>query len=127
VIDSAEPDDNVYAVTQTILKTRGDKVLITSQSFRDEAIIAEKRAAKDYEITVSPKFEIDGDVYRVLIDGHHSFEAARLDGVEPECREATSQDHDAIGLLERGDIAGFLDALYHGEDYRDAYTGKFAF
>lgn len=102
-------------------------MLITSQSFRDEAIVAEKRIAKDYEITVSPKFEIDGDSYRVLIDGHHSFEAARLDGVEPECREATPQDHDAIGLILRGEIDQFLAVLSHGEDYRDAYTGKFAF
>jgi hypothetical protein len=30
-------------------------------------------------------------------------------------------------LLEAGKIDQFLEAVYHGEDYRDAYTGKFAF
>lgn len=102
-------------------------MLISSQSFRDQAIVADKQSANDYEILVSPEFEIDGESYRVLIDGHHSFEAARLDGVEPECREASPQDHDAIGLLHRGEIGQFLAVLSHGEDYRDVYTGKFAF
>lgn len=102
-------------------------MIITSQSHRDESTVAAKQAAKDYEVTVSPEFEIDGETYQVIIDGHHSFEAARLDGVEPEFVVATSQDHDAIGLLTDGKIDQFLEAVYHGEDYRDAYTGKFAF
>ena len=102
-------------------------MIITSQSHRDEATIAEKRSARDYEVTISPEFEIDGETYQVIIDGHHSFEAARLDGVEPEFRIATNQDHDAIGLIADGKVDEFLEAVYHGEDYRDAYTGKFAF
>jgi hypothetical protein len=100
-------------------------MIITSQSHRDEETVEAKRAAKDYEVTLSPEFEIDGETYQVIIDGHHSFEAARLDGVEPEFRVATSQDHDAIGMIERGEIDQFLEAVYHGEDYRDAYTGQF--
>jgi hypothetical protein len=102
-------------------------MIITSQSHRDEATIAEKQATRDYEVTISPEFEIDGETYQVIIDGHHSFEAALLDGVDPEFRIATSQDHDAIGLIADGKVDEFLEAVYHGEDYRDAYTGKFAF
>jgi hypothetical protein len=102
-------------------------MIITSQDHRDEQIIEAKRTAKDYEVVLSPEFEIDGETYQVIIDGHHSFEAARLDGVEPEFRLATSQDHDAIGMIARGEVDQFLEAVYHGSDYRDAYTGKFAF
>jgi len=102
-------------------------MLITSQDHRDEETIEAKRAAKDYAVTVSPEFEIDGETYQVIIDGHHSFEAAKLDGVEPEFVIATAQDHDAIGMIQRGEIDHFLEAVYHGSDYRDAYTGKFAF
>ena len=102
-------------------------MLITSQDHRDEETIEAKRAAKDYAVTVSPEFEIDGETYQVIIDGHHSFEAAKLDGVEPEFVIATAQDHDAIGMIERGEIDQFLEAVYHGSDYRDPYTGKFAF
>lgn len=100
-------------------------MLITSQSHRDDETVEAKRVAKDYEVTISPEFEIDGEIYQVIIDGHHSFEAARLDGVEPEFRIATSQDHDAISMIERGEIDQFLKAVHHGEDYRDAYTGAF--
>lgn len=99
--------------------------IITSQDYRDDEIIAAKRAAADYEVVLSPAFEVDGETYQVIIDGHHSFEAARLDGVEPEFRIATNQDHDAIGMIARGEIGQFLEAVHHGSDYRDAYTGQF--
>ena len=100
--------------------------IITSQSHRDDETIEAKRAAKDYEVTISPEFDVDGETYQVIIDGHHSFEAARLDGVEPDFRIATNQDHDAIGMIADGKIDQFLEAVHHGQDYRDAYTGAFA-
>jgi hypothetical protein len=102
-------------------------MIITSQEHRDKETIEAKRAAKDYEVVLSPEFEIDGETYQVIIDGHHSFEAARLDGVEPEFRVATNADCDALGMIELGKIDEFLEAVYHGSDYRDARTGKFAF
>lgn len=99
--------------------------IITSQSHRDESTIEEKRADKDYECLISPVFVVDGEEYQVMIDGHHSFEAARLDGVEPEFSIATDADHDAIGMIAEGRIEEFLEAVHHGEDYRDIYTGSF--
>ena len=98
-------------------------MIITSQNYRDDSIVEAKRSAKDYEVTISPEFEIDGETYQVIIDGHHSFEAARLDGVEPEFRIATKQDHDAIGMITKGKLNEFLEAVHLGDDYRDAYTG----
>jgi hypothetical protein len=102
-------------------------MVITSQEHRDEETVEAKRAAKDYEVVLSPEFEIDGGVYQVIIDGHHSFEAARLDGVDPEFRIATNADCDALGMLQRGEIDQFFEAVYHGSDYRDAHTGNFVF
>ena len=99
--------------------------IITSQEHRDEDTIESKRAAKDYEVAISPEFEVDGEIYQVIIDGHHSFAAALLDGVEPEFRIATGQDHDAIPMIADGRIAEFLEAVYHDSDYRNAYTGEF--
>lgn len=99
--------------------------IITSQGFRNEAIVAEKQKAQDYHCLLSPEFVVDGEMFQVLLDGHHSFEAARLDGVEPEFEIATRQQHDAIGLLDRGEITRFLEAVHMGEDYRNAYTGSF--
>ena len=100
-------------------------MIITSQSHKDDAIVNAKRAAKDYVVTVSPMFAIDGEWYQVILDGHHSFEAAIRDGVDPEYREATSQDHDAIGLIAQGKYEEFLEAVQDDDDFRDAYTSKF--
>lgn len=101
--------------------------LITSQDFLDEAIIAAKRAHADYVVSVSPEFGVGGHTYRVVLDGHHSLAAAVADGVLPEIREMTATDHDAVGLLDGGDIDGFLAVVHMGSDYRDAITGADAF
>lgn len=97
---------------------------ITSQDHIDDDIVAEKQSAKDYTVLVSPEFEVDGETYQVVLDGHHSLEAAKRDGVEPEYEIATSREHDAIGMIAEGRIEEFLEAVYHGHDYRDAITGE---
>lgn len=77
--------------------------LITNQTYTDPNIVAQKRADADYEVQVSPVI-VDaqtGGRYRVVIDGHHSLEAARLDGVAPQ-------------LVEGG---------YGSSDYFDIETG----
>jgi hypothetical protein len=99
--------------------------IITSQDHLDDAIVAEKRAAKDYECLVSPEFDIDGETYQVLLDGHHSLAAAIADGVEPELIVATAQQHDAVTMLLEGRVEEFLQAVHHGHDYRDARSGKY--
>ena len=102
-------------------------MLITSQDYLDQDIVAEKQAARDYVVLVSTEFEIDGETYQVVLDGHHSLAAALADGVEPELEVASSQDHDAVNLIDNGEIDEFLEAVYHGSDYRCAITGKFVF
>ncbi|HMA77799.1 MAG TPA: hypothetical protein VKP88_01510, partial [Candidatus Paceibacterota bacterium] len=69
--------------------------IITSQDHIDDDIVAAKQTEGDYMVLLSPEFEVDGETYQVVIDGHHSLEAAKRDGVEPDYEIATSQDHDA--------------------------------
>jgi hypothetical protein len=99
--------------------------IITSQEHLDDATVAEKRAARDYECLVSPEFDVDGETYQVLLDGHHRFAAAMADGAEPELIVATAQQHDAVTMLLEGRIEEFLQAVHHGHDYRDAKSGRF--
>ncbi|MEQ1614468.1 MAG: hypothetical protein ABL904_17105 [Hyphomicrobiaceae bacterium] len=66
--------------------------LITTQSYRDEARIAEKQAAGDYVVLVSPEFLFQDGTARVVLDGHHSLEAALRDGVNPILVEAGTGD-----------------------------------
>lgn len=59
--------------------------IYTAQSYIDEAIVAEKQENKDYEITVE-MIDDDGVEIAMLVDGNHSLEAARRDGVEPSIK-----------------------------------------
>lgn len=54
----------------------------TPQSFLDLKMVEEKRRNKDYIIKIA-KFDDDGEDVWILIDGHHSLHAAKIDGVKP--------------------------------------------
>lgn len=97
---------------------------ISSQRFLNDETVEAKRAAKDYEVAVSPAFEIDGETYRVVLDGHHSLEAAKLDDVKPDYTEYDRTQHDAVALILNGDIETFLEVVHFGGDYYDVATGK---
>jgi hypothetical protein len=97
-------------------------ILISSQRYLDDEIVEQKRIDRDYMVTVTPEFEYEGNLYRVVIDGHHRLAAARLDGVEPEIVEATKQQDDRIALL--GETAeSYLEVSYVDSDWYDVTTG----
>jgi hypothetical protein len=98
--------------------------LISSQRHINPAIVAEKLADEDYAVLVSPVFEIDGDEYQVVLDGHHSYMAAKQAGVDADLTVATATDHDAVGELIDGRIDDFLLITHMGSDYYDINTGK---
>lgn len=99
--------------------------MITSQHHIDDAIVAEKAAAADFDVQVSPVFVIDGVAYRVVLDGHHSLAAAIKTGAEPVIVERDAMDDDRVAMLVRGDVDGFLAACWMDGDYRDAVTGMY--
>lgn len=78
--------------------------LITNQLRLDPEVVELKRLQNDYTVQVSPVIMdvVTGKQYRVVINGHHSLEAARLDGVAPE----------------------LVDGGYGDSDYFDAETGS---
>lgn len=101
-------------------------MFISSQRYLDDETVQVKREARDYVVTVSPKFEIDGVVMQAVIDGHHSLAAAEADGVEPEFVVATIQNDDRIALLESS-IDDYLEVCYMDSDWYDVATGKGVF
>jgi len=102
--------------------------LTTSQHYRNEDIVAQKLRKKDFGVSVSPEFEIEGKKYRSIIDGHHSLSAALEAGVDPYFSEANEQDDDSIHHLRNGNIEGFLQANHKGEgDYVNPVTGDYTF
>lgn len=99
-------------------------MIITSQRYIDEEIVKEKLAAEDFEVMLSPSFEIDGEIYQVILDGHHSWHAAKAAGVEPSYWVAECCDHDAIGLLDQGKEELFLETVWMDSEYYDIETGS---
>lgn len=99
--------------------------IISSQRYIDDDIVEAKRIARDYVVVISPAFAIEpwGDV-QVVVDGHHSLAAARLDGVEPDYVEATIQMADVVGLIEAGRLEDYLEATRIDSDYYDIATGQ---
>ncbi len=79
---------------------------------------------KDFAVQVSPVFEIDGEKYRVVMDGNHSYHAAKKVGAEPTLIELTISDVDELFLLEEGKVEEFLEAMWMDSDWYDIETGK---
>lgn len=97
---------------------------ISSQRYIDQDIVASKIAAADFEVLVSPEFEVDGKIVCVVLDGHHSLAAAKAAGVAPSYNTASATDHDAVGLIDCGEVEDFLAAVHLGDDYYDVDTGE---
>jgi len=97
-------------------------MLISSQRWLDDDTVQAKRVWKDYVVTVSPEFEIDGIVMQAIIDGHHALAAAKADGVVPEIIVATKRDDDRVALIEKS-IDDFLIMWYLDSDWYDVETG----
>jgi hypothetical protein len=101
-------------------------MIISSQRYINEETLEIKRESYDYTVMVSPEFDFDGSKMRIIIDGHHSFAAAKADGVEPYYKEATLQDDDRIELLKVS-VDDYLMANHMDDDWYDVETGKSLF
>ncbi len=100
--------------------------LITSQKFRDEDIVSAKLKNRDFGVAVSPEFEINGERFRHIIDGHHSLSAAIEAGEFPNFNEYTKKEDDRIALLDKN-VEGYLEATHMGDEWHNPVTGKSVF
>jgi len=97
-----------------------NETIISSQRYTDDATVEAKRAARDYVVTIGKPIEVDGETYRVVIDGHHSMAAAIADGVDPVYVVASAIDCDREAI---DDVDDYLDAHYIDDDWYDVATG----
>lgn len=97
------------------------KIYISSQSGRIQEIVDEKREAKDYDVmVVSIGSHLDClgyDEAYVVVDGHHSHEAAMQDGVEPNY--IVIDDYDGLTDPEK-----ILEARYIDTGWYDINTNE---
>ena len=128
-VESEHPRDNEgkFAGFNAQKGTLNSAQLISSQEYRDDDTVAKKIREKDFDVFISPEFEIDGELFRTITDGHHSLEAALATGNHPNFIEQSSSDNDKIAFLENGEIEDFLEASHMGDDYHNVITKSSAF
>ena len=100
---------------------------ITNQTYLDKKIVGEKLRTKDLDVYVSPDFEINGEMFSVVLDGHHSLAASKVLGLPARFHVMTKQEHDTIAVLEEAGPEAFIELLSTSEDWRDALTGRLVF
>jgi hypothetical protein len=74
-------------------------VYYTRQSYLNPEIVEHKREAEDYTVQIIT-VQVDGEDAALIVDGHHSFHAARLDSVEPEFVEFNDLCCEADEIVE---------------------------
>ena len=116
-----------YGDFDTKRGTLGGAQLISSQDYLDDDKVSEKSDNGVYVVQISLEFEVDGEKYRVIVDGHHSLAAAIADGKTPEFEEQSSRHNDHIAALENGNVDDFLEQTHMGDDWRNRITGKSVF
>jgi len=97
-----------------------DMKIITSQSYIDQEIVAEKMDARDFDVFVTTPFELDGVEFVILVDGNHSLRAALEAGVDPTVHTIDMQQHEMAGI----GAEEALERCWQDSDYRDAITGE---
>lgn len=100
-------------------------MMISSQRYLDDSLVAEKIVNEDYNVLVSPVFVVDGEEYQVILDGHHSLAAAKQAGAEPVFVVADCSDSDNVGLIEAGKIDDFLVACHIDDNYYNIEDGRY--
>jgi len=101
-------------------------IIISSQRYLDDDTVTAKIDARDFTVTLSPEFVVDGETYQTVIDGHHSYAAANEAGVSPDFVIATEQDDDRICLLDSS-VDAYLEASYVDSDWYEIATGRGVF
>lgn len=95
---------------------------ITSQRHIDENIVAEKQNAHDYTVSYVT-VELDGTEYAVVVDGHHSYEAARRDGAAVVWEVSVESQKEANAM----NPVDFLDSRWMGDDWFFIANGQLVF
>lgn len=98
--------------------TRKAIMYITSQHYHDTEIVAAKVVAADYVVSYII-IDVDGEEMRLVVDGNHSLEAAKLAGVAPIFEHAETVQRQYAGMSAE-DI---LEACWMDGDWIDAVTG----
>lgn len=84
-------------------------VLLTSQTFLDVGIIVEKvQQNETLSATVSAEFVIDGQYYRMILDGHHAIRAHQISGKPLVFTEVEKGNSDSVTAIKGSSFRVFF-------------------
>ena len=92
-------------------------IKISSQRFLDQDVIDQKIMNNDFVVTLATI----SDEYQIVIDGHHSLEAAKQAGVNPVFVES---EYDYLAEVECIGFDNFLAAHYVDSAWYNIESGK---
>lgn len=93
---------------------------ISSQKYIDEATVQEKINNNDYAVTLASITDNAGNEYDVVVDGHHSYEAAIRTGNNPVYEYS---DYDYQSEVDCIGFDAFLESKWIDSDWYDIETG----
>ena len=105
-----------YAILENAMRK------ISSQRYLDPEIVDAKRKSKDYDVQYVI-LNIGGEKVAHIVNGHHSLEAARLDGVNPDYEHVDQVQQEADSM----ELDNYLSAHFIDSDWYDVDTGKLVF
>lgn len=92
---------------------------ITSQHYLDQGIVDAKLATQDFTVSYI-EVDIEGETMGVVVDGHHSLEAAKQAGIDPEFEHSETMQREYKGMTAEA----VLEACWMDGDYIDTLTGE---
>ncbi|MBV4524393.1 hypothetical protein KVG88_30425 [Pseudomonas sp. SWRI74] len=98
--------------------------LISSQRYLNPETVQRKAATFKQFIVSTATVELVGVRYRVLLDGHHNFAAAKLAGVEPTWRGPSPKMQRFIKRSTKDDLARFFINNLTDSDWYFMDTGQ---
>jgi ParB-like chromosome segregation protein Spo0J len=98
--------------------------LISSQRYLDPKKVQHKATTFKAFIVSTVAIELRGVQYRVLLDGHHNFAAAKLAGVEPTWRGPSLKMQRFIARHTKAEVANFLINNLTDSDWYFIDTGQ---
>ncbi|RLB90983.1 MAG: hypothetical protein DRH26_08710, partial [Deltaproteobacteria bacterium] len=115
-------DGGELSEIEKIKSEYGKPEIITSQRHLEDEIVEQKIKDNDFDVFLSPVFEYNGRQFQTIVDGHHSYAAAKQTGNTPNFELADEEDIDNLYLLESGkesDVTEYLNRTYNDSDYYD--------
>ena len=98
--------------------------LISSQRYLNRDVVGRKAAKFKVFVVRTVSVELRGNIYRILLDGHHNLAAARLIGARPTWKGPPPKFERIMKRMSAEDFAAFMINNLTDSDWYFHDTGQ---